>query len=538
MKKQSLKLTALVLVIALLLSGCAAWQTVRESMTRFWIDVSMTSFSEMTYTRPDVQKLEAMAKDCTEAVDTATDAQKLAQQVWEFYGYYNDFYTNYNLASIHYYRDVTDIYWQQEYNFCMDSTSALEAALDHLHYALADSSLREQLESDDLFGEGYFDDYEGESLWDETFTQLMEQESQLITRYNELSSNVPESYWDASSYYDAFAAPILELFAELVALRQEIAKVAGYDDYVQFAYDFYYYRDYTPQQAEAYCAQIRENLVPLYRQLNQSNFWATVGGTCTEDETYSYVRDTANAMGGRVKDAFLLMETLELADITYGENKYNISFEVFLPTYGVPYLFVNPAGWDRDKLTFAHEFGHFCNDYVSSGSMAGVDVAEVFSQGMEYLSLCYCPEEELAKLKMADSLCTYVEQAAYAAFEQQLYSLEGENLTPEGICELYEKIAGEYGFDTRGYDRREFVEIVHFFLYPQYVISYVVSNDGALQLYQKEKIQSGSGLKIFEQSLTTEQAYFLAFLEEAGLDSPFAEGRIETVRQTLTQILG
>ena len=38
--------------------------------------------------------------------------------------------------------------------------------------------------------------------------------------------------------------------------------------------------------------------------------------------------------------------------------------------------------------------------------------------------------------------------------------------------------------------------------------------------------------------MTTEQEYFLAFLEEAGLDSPFAEGRIESVRQTLTQILG
>lgn len=538
MKKLIGKMTALVLILALLLSGCTAWETVRERLAQFLIETTMTSFAEMTYTRPDMQKLETMAKDCTAAAATAVDPQKLAEQVWEFYGSYNDFYTNYNLASIHHYRDVTDIYWKQEYTYCMEQSSSLEAALDNLHYALADSPLRTQLETEDLFGEGYFDDFEGESLWDDTFTQLMEEESRLVSQYNALSANMAESYGGVLNYYDTYAPQILEVLAQLVALRQKISAYAGYEDYVQFAYDFYYYRDYTPQQAEQYCAQIRETLVPLYRYLNQSGFWATTGKVCTVGETYGYVRDVAESMGGTVKEAFRVMDILDLSDITYSPQKYNISFEVFLTSYGVPFLFVNPLGENRDKLTFAHEFGHFCNDYAAGGSLAGVDVAEVFSQGMEYLSLCYGQQEEaLAKLKMADSLCIYVEQAAYAAFEQQLYSLNGEDLSPEGICNLYEKICKEYGFETRGYDRRELVEIVHFFLYPQYVISYVVSNDAALQMYQKEKIQSGSGLQIFEQSLVTEQGYFLAYLEEAGLESPFAENRLETVRQTLSQIL-
>ncbi|MBO5891112.1 MAG: hypothetical protein J6Q30_00140 [Oscillospiraceae bacterium] len=538
MRKLCGKLIVLVLVLALLLSGCSLLDSVREKFAQLMTGVSRTSFTDMTYTRPNIQKLEAMAKDCEEAAATAQKAALLAEQVWEFYGYYNEFFTNYNLASIHHYRDVTDIYWEQEYNFCMEKASKLEAALDNLHHALAKSPLREQLEAEDLFGEGYFDDYEGESLWDPTFTAMMEEEARLISQYNDLSGNMPESYWDMQAYYDTYAPQMLEVFAQLVALRQEIGEYAGYDDYVQFAYDFYYYRDYTPQQAEKYCAEIRDTLVPLYRQLNDSNFWATIGDTCTEEQTYSYVRDMAASMGGTVKDAFQLMEALELSDTTYSPNKYNISFEVFLTSYGVPYLFVNPAGWDRDKLTFAHEFGHFCSDYAAGGSQAGVDVAEVFSQGMEYLSLCYGQQDKtLEKLKMADSLCIYVEQAAYAAFEQKLYSLKGDDLTPEGICTLFEKTLGEYGFDAQNYDPRGVVDIVHFFLYPQYVISYVVSNDAALQLYQKEQAQGGNGLKIFEESLATEQGYFLAFLEEAGLDSPFAPGRMETVKKTLSSVL-
>ena len=538
MKRAFVKIVALLLSAVMLLSGCTAWETASDWMQRILIRTSMTSFEEMTYTRPDMEELEQMAQDCIEAAAKMPYAKKVAEQVWEFYWHYNDFYTNYNLADIHYCQDVTDIYWEQEYNFCLENSSTLDAALDRLHHALADSPIRDQLEAEDLFGEGYFDPYEGESLWDDTFTALMERESQLIGEYYELSGQGTESVADVKNYYDAYAPKLIRVLVDLVALRQEIAEYAGYEDYNQFAYDFNYFRDYTPQQAQEYCLQIRDTLVPLYRQLNESDFWYTTGKVCTESAVYSYVQDTAKAMGGTVQDAFRVLEILDLADISYSENKYNISYEVFLTTYGVPYLFLCPTGWEQDKLLFAHEFGHFCSDYAAEGSVAGVDVAEVFSQGMEYLSLCYSSgEEDLLKLKMADSLCVYVEQAAYAAFEQRLYGLKGEELSPEGICELYEQVGKEFGFDSRRWDPREFVEIPHIYIYPQYIISYVVSNDAALQLYQREQTQSGAGLQIFTQSLATEQEYFLAFLEEAGLDSPFAKGRLETVCQTFSQVL-
>ena len=68
-----------------------------------------------------------------------------------------------------------------------------------------------------------------------------------------------------------------------------------------------------------------------------------------------------------------------------------------------------------------------------------------------------------------------------------------------------------------------------------YIISYVVSNDAALQLYQLELQTPGAGAEIFEESLDTEEGYFLAFLEEAGLQSPF--GRVAEVRELLEQWL-
>ena len=191
----------------------------------------------------------------------------------------------------------------------------------------------------------------------------------------------------------------------------------------------------------------------------------------------------------------------------------------------------------RDKLTFVHEFGHFANDYASFGNVGGIDVAEFFSQGMEYLSLDYATGgQELSLVKMVDSLCLYVEQSMYASFEQRLFSLKGDQLTKENLFKLFQQVGQEFGLGN-SLDGRSFVLVPHFFISPMYIISYVVSNDAALQLYQLEKEQKGAGVAKYVENLTTMEAQFLAFVESAGLESPFVEGRIEKVRKTFEQAL-
>jgi hypothetical protein len=70
-----------------------------------------------------------------------------------------------------------------------------------------------------------------------------------------------------------------------------------------------------------------------------------------------------------------------------------------------------------------------------------------------------------------------------------------------------------------------------------YIISYVVSNDAALQLYQLEKQTKGAGLAKYEENLDTLEGDFLAFITSAELESPFVEGRVAAVRKTLEQVL-
>jgi oligoendopeptidase F len=122
-------------------------------------------------------------------------------------------------------------------------------------------------------------------------------------------------------------------------------------------------------------------------------------------------------------------------------------------------------------------------------------------------------------------------------FEHQVYDLEGDELTAENVYELYDEIGTQFGFDAWGWDSRDFVMIGHFYTDPMYIISYVVSNDAALQLYQMEQDEAGAGLAKYQQELDTEQTYFLAFIQDAGLESPFAPGRVKEVRQTLEEVL-
>ena len=107
----------------------------------------------------------------------------------------------------------------------------------------------------------------------------------------------------------------------------------------------------------------------------------------------------------------------------------------------------------------------------------------------------------------------------------------------EGIQALYEEVCVAYGLDVPGWDGRDYVCVPHFYESPLYIISYVLSNDAALQIYEMEQQKQGSGLACFEANLTSSQPYILAFLEEAGLESPFATGRLIQVRHTLETAL-
>jgi hypothetical protein len=525
-----MRFLAILLAAALLLGGCSYLDSA------FGYEQAVP-YSEMQYTRPDLEAIANKAADVCAFAETCNDASALMTAIYGFYDVYDSYLTDWYLADLHYSADLSDSYWEEEYNFCAENASQLDAALEQLYMTLAHCPIRNTLEAE-YFGIDYFDAYEGKAVLDETYLALLEEEARLENEYYDLSDKAMALGIGSQDYYEQYTEPMARLLAELVAIRQEMAAYLGYESYADFAYYGSYYRSYTPEDALSYLISLRDALLETYVRLEETGLWEYAGTYSDSQETFAYLKEAATNMGGTVKYAFDMLEAAQLYDIGYGENKYDSSFALYLWRYEEPFIFMNPWLDQTDKLTLAHEFGHFVSDYVCYGSYAGTDVAEVHSQAMEYLSLCYTKNtESLARYKLADSLCTFLECGAYALFEHRLYDLTPEELTAENIMALYQTTCSEFGFESWDWDSRDFISIVHFFTEPMYMISYLVSNDLAIQFYQMEQTAPGAGLALYEQILQSEDSDIIAFAEAYGLENPFATGRPAALAETFAEII-
>ena len=490
----------------------------------------IVSFSEMEYTRPNLDELQVLAD---KAVQLAQEkkANDALDALYEFYDAVDLFSTNTALAQIHYSADLTDDYWAEENDFCSSAANELNQMITGLYASLAATPSRSKLERL-FYGDGFFDSFESEGDWepDEKLLELSNRETELINQYYTQFARLNSLLGSIFPPYNSMAQTLVDL----IQVRNELAAYLGYDSYAEYANDNIYDRDYSPEQMTQYLADIQEKLTPTYIGLS----FGVEPRECAEEEVLEYVRKLAAAIGGDVLDAFHLLENAKLYDITQSDDKFDSSFEIFLDSYHEPFIFMNPINSAFDQLTFAHEFGHFCNDYMLDYNNTSIDIAEVFSQAMELLSLIYVTDyEDMVRLKMADSLCTFVEQACYAQFEQEMYLIPEEELSVQSLYDLYERVAADYGLaSVDGFDERDFVTINHFYTSPMYIFSYIISNDAAMQIYQMDLAERGSGTRCFLDNLDNEEIYFLTFLESAGLESPFESGHVDALAQTFQKI--
>ena len=66
------------------------------------------------------------------------------------------------------------------------------------------------------------------------------------------------------------------------------------------------------------------------------------------------------------------------------------------------------------------------------------------------------------------------------------------------------------------------------------MISYAVSVDASLQIYALEKENAGAGLDMYNNLLENRGSELIDSLESVGLQSPFAEGRVQAAAELLS----
>lgn len=517
-------------------------------------ELEPVAFEDMEYTRPDAAALCKALGELEKLVKNGGSFDEVGAAFEAAYSDYSLFNTMDSLSYIRHTIDLNDEYYETENNWCEEQSPLIEQALEKCYIAMGQSDLRDRLE-EEYFTEGFFDFYDENQIYsNDRVVKLMQKDNDLQAQYMALQSDqtiewngeevlyediVGDESLDYDSYlmayqlyYNKYNPQVGEIFAEMIRTRNEIAKELGYDTFADFAYSYYYDRDYTPEEAKDYLSDIAAELAPMY-------FYAVYGAQsttpCSTDEVLDLFEKTVYRFGGEFATSYEFMQAYDLMDITDSSSKMPGSYVTYLSSYQMPFLYVSPTGKLDDLLTCCHEFGHFVDGFVNCNGTSSIDCNEIFSQGLEFLSLSRAEldddeREALTISKVADSLLTFVSQAAYAEFELRAYALPDDQLNTEGLNALFLECMEEFGQSYTGMEdiiAPGWIDIQHFLIAPYYVISYCVSNDAALQIFQLEE-ENGTGLETYRALMSTSSGNtILALLEENGMESPFEPGRVE-----------
>lgn len=535
-------------------------------------DRGTVSFQQMlaNYRRPDSEAILDQLQDLAASLDQYDSPSGLLQAIKRAERQVDSFQDQYSLVYIWYSIDSSNQKARDEYRYFVEQTPLLTDGLHKLYAACADSPHAGSLELTG-YGRGFFSSYADEADSHSRLTQLMAQEAQLEAEYDELTTGQTilyqgrevlwsEIYADPTitgtayeealiSYYDAYSQPIAEIMVQLISIRQELALLSGYDSYEQYAFD-YYYRDYTPEQAQDYVQDVRRLLAPLSKAADDLRDDPLLNDALSESLLRRAVAAALDAMDcDSIQDAWDFMERYELCDLTASPYKVPGSYEQYISLYEAPFVVVNPSGTMADIQTLAHEFGHFYDDYTNQGTTWNFELAEVESQAMERLVLYYNRElsqndtgSRLWDLLLLDGLDTLVWQSLYHDFESRMYRLPDGQLTPQGLHDLFHQVCTEYGVNDDSWpysDHYGWIDVSHFFTSPFYIISYPLSCDAAMQLGELVDEHPAQGLSVYQDLVElAPQGGFEQTLEQAGLVSPLAEGRVEQLASELARELG
>jgi len=327
-----------------------------------------------------------------------------------------------------------------------------------------------------------------------------------------------------------------------VKTRLQIAEKLG-KDYVSHAYSKYD-RDYTSEQATAYLDSVAKDIIPVIENIEYDDSFIYEFADALSS-LYA-VADGAKNMGDIVYESFEYMFDYGLYDASFSYNKVNSSYTTYLYNYNAPFLFASPSNTAGDFFTLAHEFGHYVDSYRNYGYVTSIDTAEVASQAMAFLMPHYTnamygfETDDLIDYSVYAATAIYTTQCYITRFEHEVYSLPADELTLDRINEIAYECANEFGLsDFADLYGIAWIEIPHVFEVPFYTVSYVISNDIALQVLDAElKAPGTGGISAFLKVIDRDQE--LSFIDEtvgSGFESPFASGRTQKIAELIGKVL-
>ncbi len=363
----------------------------------------------------------------------------------------------------------------------------------------------------------------------------------------------PEGYFEV---YDALLRQANEalgpIFLELVQLRDEYAGLQGYDSYADYAYEQLFGRDYSTDDAQAFCEAVKESVAPVYYDevyySGVSDPFYEQNGAWSGPQLLEILGRYAGRIHPQAGQAFDRLQENGLYDIADGADRMESAFNTNLSADNSSFIFMTMDGSDSDMTVLCHEFGHFLDSFLTPpanilSDIGSYDLFEIHSNGMEILYLYYFDEifgdrstaAEYAVLE--GQLGSIVDGCLFDEFQRRIYDDPAMSL--EDINRLYGELCVEYGeYDEPGEDYY-WVYISHNFDSPLYYISYAASSLAALQLWDQSRGGYDAAV-VHYMDIVRAGAYdkgYLQVMKEAGLRSFREEGAVADICQPVLDYL-
>ena len=478
--------------------------------------------------------------------------------------------TDYALAYIRYMENLTSDYAEDMTtleDISTQSSDALSQTLARLLDGDYADLIRKLLGGDDLAEE--LEDY---TETDEALLSLSKEVSRKVQQYNALTlaqisvtldgetytmdslDEIEEEalYWEVATALgkkeNEQLAPIL---IDLIGLYNQTAELSGYDSYAELAYEGYS-RDYTPEDARALHAAVKESIVPVYQEIGelvQSYENPDVLGEIDAEKLMATVGQYIGTIDADLDLSFRHMSQVGLYSIDYYTGRGD-GFTINLPQYNDAAIFMDLVGGDSDLETLVHEFGHY-NAGMHQKQQAldtgfCMDTSEIHSQGLEVLFLS-CADavygDENAAVKKLNILYNLLDSIIQGCLQDEFQQLsytaaKDHKLTVKELNELAYRLYNEYGLETQPGTKEiySWVEIPHTYESPFYYISYATSAVNALDILSisQEDYREAADTYMRLTALPMDIPYQQA-LEQVGLHNTFDADTLQFIGQGVAE---
>lgn len=289
-----------------------------------------------------------------------------------------------------------------------------------------------------------------------------------------------------------------KLLIKMRGVRNKIAKLEGYDNYVDYCYKEIYGRDFEPDAALTFAAAAKKYLKSLpgqYNKMAYSYFACNDARTAkSAEEVVALVGSYVEKLSPELAESYSFMVDHKLVDVTDNNKKLqNIGYTTVFSSYGAPFIYNAPVDDMFDITTMTHEFGHYNNAYYTNEPdrvtySSSYDLCEIHSQGLEALFSQFYDEMYPGCADYARRVLLYflsssiVEGCKFDQLQQEFYL---NDLTLDEMNTRYKEICEEYGksYPNDITSDRTWINVAHTFSSPMYYISYATSALSALDIY-------------------------------------------------------